>query len=78
MEYSETDFLVGGSLIFRPGRALEIRLRGDHTSRAVTGIGSGYAENRIFLTVGYRPFNSMPTFRGLTPTTKPQPTPDTP
>jgi hypothetical protein len=78
VEYSETDFLVGGSLIFRPGRALEIRLRGDHTSRAVTGIGSGYAENRIFLTVGYRPFNSMPTFRGLTPTTKPQPTPDTP
>jgi hypothetical protein len=66
-DYSETDWLVGGALVFRQGRGLEIKLRYDHSSRAVSGVGvesgvgavpgvsTGYGENRVFLTVGYRP-----------------------
>ena len=59
--FSETDGLVGGALVFRQGRGLEIKLRYDHTSRTVSGVGvvpgvsSGYNENRAFLTIGYRP-----------------------
>ncbi len=55
MDYSETDWLAAAALIFRPGRVLEIKLRAEHSSRAVAGIGNGYAENRAFLTIGYRP-----------------------
>jgi hypothetical protein len=60
-DYSETDGLVGGALVFHQGRGLEIKLRYDHTSRAVSGLGvvsgvtAGYSENRAFLTIGYRP-----------------------
>ena len=72
-DYSETDGLVGAALIFREGRGLEIKLRYDHSSRTVSGVGfgsglgvapgvepvpgfnTGYGENRVFLTVGYRP-----------------------
>jgi hypothetical protein len=59
--YSETDGLVGGALIFREGRGLEIKLRYAHSSRNVSGVGvvpgvtAGYSENRAFLTIGYRP-----------------------
>jgi hypothetical protein len=76
VDFSETDFLIGGSLIFRKGRATEIRLRCDHTSRTVSGIGSGYSENRIFLTVGYRPINPAPTLQGPQRTMNPQREPD--
>jgi hypothetical protein len=54
-DFSETDGLVGAALMFREGRGLEIKLRYDHSSRVVSGVGSGYNENRVFLTVGYRP-----------------------
>jgi hypothetical protein len=54
-DFSETDWLAGAALIFREGRGLEIKLRYDHASRAVSGVGSGYSENRAFLTIGYRP-----------------------
>ena len=66
-DFSETDGLVGGALVFRQGRGLEIKLRYDHSSRAVSGVGissgigdvpgisTGYGENRVFLTIGYRP-----------------------
>jgi hypothetical protein len=66
-DYSETDGLVGAALMFRAGRGLEIKLRYDHSSRAASGVGvvsglgavpggsSNYNENRVFLTVGYRP-----------------------
>jgi len=61
-DFTETDARVGGALTFRHGRALEIRLRYDHVSRTVSGIGSGsgYTENRAFLTVGYRPLKAKP------------------
>jgi hypothetical protein len=54
--YADTDGRIGGALVFREGRGLEIRLRYDHTSRIASGIGAGtgYQENRAFLTVGYR------------------------
>jgi hypothetical protein len=54
--YSDLDGLYGFTLTLRQGRGLEFRLRGTHLARTVnSGAGVGYAENRIFLTVGYRP-----------------------
>lgn len=49
------NWLLGGALSWRHGRGLEVRLRCDHNSRVVSAGGSGYGENRVFLTVGYRP-----------------------
>ncbi len=49
------DWLVGGALTWRHGRGLEIRLRYDHNSHVVSTGSSGYGENRVFLTIGYRP-----------------------
>jgi hypothetical protein len=77
VDFSETDVLVGGSLIFREGHATEIRLRYDHTSRAVAGVGSGYTENRIFLTLGYKPKTLAPTFWGPGRATTPRQDPAT-
>jgi hypothetical protein len=55
--FAETDGQVGTNLVYRYGRGLEFRLRYDHTTRIVSGAGSGtgYQDNRVFLTVGYRP-----------------------
>ena len=50
-----SDALVGAALSWRHGRAMEIRLRVEHTSRVTTGIDAGYHENRVYLTIGYRP-----------------------
>jgi hypothetical protein len=60
-DFSETDGLVGAALIFREGRGLEIKLRYDHSSRAVSAVGNGYNENRAFLTIGYRPRRAQST-----------------
>jgi hypothetical protein len=72
-DYSETDGLVGAALMFRAGRGLEIKLRYDHSTRSASGVGvvsgfgavpggsSNYGENRVFLTVGYRPRTSQST-----------------
>ena len=50
------DAVVSAILSWRYGRALEVRLRAEHSSRTtVGGIDEGYRENRVFLTVGYRP-----------------------
>ncbi len=46
---------IGGVLSWRRGRWLEVKLRYDHYSYTVTQGNSGYTENRVFLTVGYRP-----------------------
>jgi hypothetical protein len=59
--FAETDGLVGTALMFREGRGLEIKLRYDHASRIVSGVGSGYKENRAFLTIGYRPRTAQST-----------------
>jgi len=53
------DGLLGGALIWRHGRGLEIRMRYDHASHLVSEGNTGYTENRVFLTIGYRP-NSAP------------------
>lgn len=47
--------LVGAALVWRHGRALEVRLRYEHNSYVVQTGNTGYQENRAFLTVGYRP-----------------------
>ena len=63
------DSLVGAALVWRHGRAMEVRLRAEHGSRTTTGPDFGYQETRAFLTVGYRPFaqtaNEMPGFKNL-------------
>jgi hypothetical protein len=54
--YTDQDGLYGFALTLREGRGLEVRLRADHLSHDVSsGTGLGYRENRILLTVGYRP-----------------------
>ncbi len=77
VDFSETDVLIGGSLIFHEGRGTEIRLRCDHTSRAVSGIGNGYAENRIFLTLGYKPSKQAPNINQAARATGPSEAPET-
>jgi hypothetical protein len=52
--FTETDGLIGAVLTLRVGRSVEVKLRGDHASRVAQG-STGYTENRVFLTVGYRP-----------------------
>jgi hypothetical protein len=58
---------IGGALSWRHGRWLEVRLRYEHNSESVTGYGSGYNQNTVFLTVGYRPVTNQPkgTFQPL-------------
>jgi hypothetical protein len=50
-----TDGQLGTRLTWRGGRALEVRLEYNHSARRIAGIGAGFGENRVFLTVGYRP-----------------------
>jgi len=50
-----SDALVGFALAWRHGRALEVRLRFYHDAHDATVGNDTYRENRIFLTVGYRP-----------------------
>jgi hypothetical protein len=56
-DFAETDALVGANLTFRRGRGLELKLQVDRNSRNASGSdsGGGYQENRVFLTIGYRP-----------------------
>ena len=54
-QFTETDGLIGAVLTLRVGRDVELKLRGDHASRVAEGTATGYTENRVFLTVGYRP-----------------------
>jgi hypothetical protein len=55
-----SDSLVGAALTWVHGRALEVRLRVEHSSRVTTGVDAGYRENRVLLTVGYRPRPLVP------------------
>jgi hypothetical protein len=50
-----TDGMVGAIFTWHHGRGLEVNLRGEHSSRDATGQGTGYRENRVYLTIGYRP-----------------------
>jgi hypothetical protein len=45
---------VSAGLTWRHGRALVVKLRYEHNAQVTTGI-YGYGENRVILTVGYRP-----------------------
>jgi hypothetical protein len=55
--FAETDGFAGGDITYHYGRGLEVRFRYDHTTRIVSGAGSGTGSqvNRVVLTVGYRP-----------------------
>jgi hypothetical protein len=46
---------IGAALSWRRGRWLEVRLRYDHISYTVPQGTTGYGQNTVFLTVGYRP-----------------------
>ena len=56
------DSLLAAILSWRHGRALEVRLRAEHSSRRTPGADLGYGENRLFLTVGYRPWAQQDSF----------------
>jgi hypothetical protein len=51
--------LIEAGLNWRHGRALEVKLRYEHSAQVTTGI-YGYGENRVMLTVGYRPKPRQP------------------
>jgi hypothetical protein len=54
-KYDES--LLAAIFSWRHGRALEVRLSAEHGSRTTSGgADQGYQENRLFLTVGYRPW----------------------
>jgi hypothetical protein len=53
--------ILGASLTWRHGRALEVRFRCDHDSYTVSNGNTGYHETRAFLTVGYRPMSNPAT-----------------
>jgi hypothetical protein len=48
--------MVGAALTWRHGHGLEVKMRYEHSAEVTTGI-YGYGENRIMLTVGYRPID---------------------
>jgi hypothetical protein len=50
---------VGAGLTWRHGRGLAVNLRYTHSAQVTTGI-YGYGENRVVLTVGYRPNDRRP------------------
>lgn len=54
------DELIGGGLTWRHGRGLEVKLRVGRSDSITPGVDAGYRENRVFLTVGYRPFVLRP------------------
>jgi hypothetical protein len=51
-----TTATVSGGITWRHGRGLEVKFQAEHTIYSVSSGGLGYRENRVFLTVGYRPF----------------------
>jgi hypothetical protein len=53
------DGLIAAGLTWRHGRDLEVKLRCEHSSRAASVSAAGFGENRVLLTVGYRP-NVLP------------------
>ena len=61
------DELVAAILSWRHSRALELRLRAEHSGRTTPGAGLGYGENRLFLTVGYRPWAQQESFDSSAP-----------
>jgi hypothetical protein len=53
--------ILGAALIWRHGRALEVRLRCDHDTYTASNGNTGYHVTQAFLTVGYRPQPNPPT-----------------
>jgi Surface lipoprotein assembly modifier len=49
------DELIGANLAWHHGRGLEVRLRYSHNAQVTPGTDFGYGENRVLLTIGYRP-----------------------
>jgi hypothetical protein len=49
------DGFIAGVLAWRHGRGLEVRFRCEHSSHVAPGSDFGYGENRVLLTIGYRP-----------------------
>jgi hypothetical protein len=57
--------LVAAVLTWRHGHGLEVKLMVEHTDYVVTPSSNGYQENRVYLTVGYRPSTSTPVTEAL-------------
>jgi hypothetical protein len=56
-----TTVTVSGGITWRHGRGLEVKFQAEHTIYSVSSGDLGYRENRLLLTVGYRPFRVQPT-----------------
>jgi hypothetical protein len=56
-ETRREDSRIGTALVYRKGRGLEVRLRYDHLERVISGVesGTGFKDNTVYLTIGYRP-----------------------
>jgi hypothetical protein len=54
VDFAETNGLAGIVLTYKAPRGLLLRLRADHVSQIASGGQVSYAENRVFLTVGYQ------------------------
>jgi hypothetical protein len=55
---SNTGTVIAG-MVWHQGRSLEIKLQLEHTSYTTSPNDTGYAENRVFLKVGYRPIRGQ-------------------
>jgi hypothetical protein len=67
------DHLAGASLVIQPARKVEVRLLYDHLWRTVSGpVGTPFEENRVFLTLTYRPIGAG---EAVNPTGLPPPPP---
>jgi hypothetical protein len=52
--YDAEDRLGGVGLSIHTGRRTDVRLRYDHLTRSASGVGTGYTENRVFLSAVLR------------------------
>lgn len=52
--------MVAAVLTWRHGHGLEVKLMVEHNDYVVTPSSNGYRENRVYLTIGYRPFTATP------------------
>jgi hypothetical protein len=52
---------IGAGLEWQPGRTLDLKVAIERTGYTTAPYDTGYQENRVLLTVGYRPRRDMPT-----------------
>ncbi len=56
---------VEAAVTWRHGRGLELKIGCEHTTYTTSPNDTGYGDNRIVLTIGYRPYRDQPGFSEL-------------